>query len=67
MELPRLHLAAWDGNIQLVRQFHTDGVNEKAGCDGEMIINLNLQIFEQIVYQRIKFLSLSRFVGKIWP
>ena len=42
MVLPRLHQAALDGNIELVRQFHSDGVNEKAGHFGEMIINLNL-------------------------
>ena len=42
MELPRLHQAAKDGNIQLVRQFHSDGVNEKTGPNGEMIINLDL-------------------------
>ena len=48
MAYPRLHQAVLDGNIQLVRQFHSDGVNEKAGYDGEMIINLNLKIFEQV-------------------
>ena len=42
MELPRLHQAALDGNIELVRQFHSDSVNETAGSLGEMIINLNL-------------------------
>ena len=41
MAFPRLHKAAVDGNIDLVRQFHSDGVNEKAYW-GEMIIILNL-------------------------
>ena len=40
MELPRLHLAAWDGNIQLVRQFYSDGVNNKAGFFGKAPLHL---------------------------
>ena len=40
MVLPRLHKAAGDGKLELVEQFHSDGINEKDFVMGEININI---------------------------